>query len=87
MTFLVLDTEPDPTETSSKWLPSVFGVWQDAGNDFTAYLPDVDDEVFHYGPTRLWTKPVQTDSYGESQIFDFHNFNKFCVSENKNKKA
>ena len=52
-----------------KWLPSVFGIWQDSGNEFTGYLPDVDDAVFHYGPARLWASPIQQDKYGKWQHF------------------
>ena len=53
------------TETNMNWLPAIFGIWQDKDNAFTGYLPDVDDSVFHYGPTRIWSKPVQRGRYGK----------------------
>ena len=53
-----------PTETNIQWLPSSFGIWQDAGDEFSAYLPDVDDSVFHFGPARLWGLPIQRSRYG-----------------------
>lgn len=59
-----------PTEDNDKWLPSVFGVWQDSGSKFTGYLPDVDDEVFNYGPVRLWAAPVQRKKYSKF-VVDF----------------
>ena len=53
------------TSTASPWLASFYGIWQDSGNTFTAYLPDVDNSVWHYGPARLLSKPVHRSQYGK----------------------
>lgn len=63
--FIDLRQVSKPTEDNDKWLPSVFGVWQDSGSKFTGYLPDVDDEVFNYGPVRLWASPVHRTKYSK----------------------
>ena len=66
--FFAIDLRhaPKPTETNMDWLPSPFGAWIDFGNKFTGYLPDVDDSVFHFGPARIWARPVQRSRYGKS---------------------
>ena len=54
-----------PTENNPSWQPSAFGIWQDSKDVFTGYLPDVDDKVWHYGPARLWSKPIHRSRYGK----------------------
>lgn len=63
--FVAFTLSERPTETSSDWIPSIYGVWQDDGNAFTGYLPDVDDSVFHFGPTRIWSRPVHSGKYSK----------------------
>lgn len=50
-------------KTATNWFPSSFGIWQDEDNMFTGYLPDVDDKVWHYGPARIWSQPIQRSRY------------------------
>ena len=42
----------------------MIGSWVDTGSSWTGTLP-TSDAVWHYGPARLWTTPVNSDQYGK----------------------
>ena len=52
-----------PVASTSSWHPAIFGTWTN-GKIFTGDIPDAPEKVFHFGPTRLWSKPVHKNRYG-----------------------
>ena len=58
------------------WRQAPFGTWSDtcsAGSthcSFEGNMPGPSDEVYHYGPTRVWDKPIHSSKYGKSKPED-----------------
>ena len=41
------------------------GVWSDDGSLSYGYMADSNDDVWHFGAARVWSRPVRARSYGE----------------------
>lgn len=48
----------------ASWRSPQFGRWVDIGENYEGDLPAPNQDVYHFGPTRVWSAPVHSSKYG-----------------------
>ena len=62
--------------SNMQWI-DIFGQFKEDSDGFSAVIPDIPESKWHFGPARIWSKPVHRSRYGNYlslQVFIIVNF-------------